>query len=73
MFIDEILEKVDSSKDSGSKDRSNRSKAAVACAIAGLIAGVALAQSKKWHLFYGAAGGAMIGGIVGALFVPSGK
>lgn len=70
-FIDDILDKVNTGKDSSGKDRSNKSKAAIACVIAGIVVGLMVGSAKKWNLFYAAAGGGMIGGIAGAIFTPS--
>lgn len=69
-FIDEILDKVNTGKDSAGKDRSNRSKAAIACVMAGIVVGLMIGSSKKWNLFYSAAGGGLIGGVVGGILTP---
>lgn len=70
MVIEDLLDKIDTGTSASKQDRSNRGKATVACVIAGLVVGLMVGYSKKWNLFYAAAGGAMIGGVAGAIFTP---
>lgn len=67
MFIDQLLDK---NEESGKNDKTNKTRAAIACGIAGLVVGLMLGYSKKWNLFYSGAAGAVIGGMAGSLATP---
>lgn len=68
MILDQILD--DKPGKDGKRETSNRTKAGIACAVTGLVVGLMMGYSKKWNLFYAAAGGAVIGGAIGSIATP---
>lgn len=68
MILDQLLDSKPGKN--GKTEASNRAKAGIACAITGLVVGLMIGYSKKWNLFYAAAGGTVIGGAIGSLATP---
>jgi hypothetical protein len=70
--FDSLLEKIDEVKrEDGTA--SPRAKSGFASFIVGGIVGTMVGYSKKWNLFYSAIGGAVLGGAIGSIIVPSTK
>lgn len=76
-YVKDILSKVEEATkpdaDNAKETPSNfKLRSSLAGAAVGGIVGLMIAYSKKWNMFYGVLGGAVLGGLIANLFTPKG-
>lgn len=70
--LSDLLDKgKELNNDDPGNDGLNRTRAAVACTLVGLLAGVMIGYSRKWNLAYAGLGGAGAGMLIGSLLTKN--